>query len=256
MNDGAPQILEGRTALVTGGAVGIGLGICRGLAAAGADVAFTYHRHGPDETVAAIEAPGRRAHAFEVDVSDSSEVSRMVESAAEALDGRIDILVNNAGGLIERVRIAEMSDEHWRRVIDVNLSSAFYCSRAAIPLLPDGSGRVVNVSSLAGFDGGGPGGAAYAAGKAGMVAFTRGLAKELAARSITVNAIAPGLILETPFHDTFSTDAMKQAAIDRTPLGRGGTVDDVAGAVVYLASDAASFVTGEVIHLNGGIWFG
>jgi 3-oxoacyl-[acyl-carrier protein] reductase len=247
--------LEGRTALVTGGAVGIGLGICSGLAAAGADVAFTHHRHPPEEAVAAIEAAGRTAHPLALDVTDPSAVTRTVDAAANALGGRIDVLVNNAGGLLARVPIAEMSDDHWRRVIDVNLSSAFFCARAAIPVLSDGHGRIVNISSLAGFDGGGPGGAAYAASKAGMVALTRGLAKELAERSITVNAVAPGLILDTPFHDTFSTDAMKRAGVERIPLGRGGTVDDVAGAVVYLASDAASFVTGEVIQLNGGMFF-
>jgi 3-oxoacyl-[acyl-carrier protein] reductase len=251
---GSPP-LEGRTALVTGGAVGIGLGICAGLARSGADVAFTYHRHGHDEASVAIEAAGRSSHPLSVDVTAPSEVNRMVDRATVALGGRINILVNNAGGLIDRVSVAEMSDEHWRRVIDVNLSSAFYCSRAAIPVLPDGHGRIVNVSSLAAFDGGGPGAAAYAAAKAGMVALTRGLAKELAARAITVNAVAPGLILATPFHDTFSTPEMKEAAVERTPLHRGGTVNDVAGAVVYLASDAASFVTGEVIHVNGGLWF-
>jgi 3-oxoacyl-[acyl-carrier protein] reductase len=235
--------------------VGIGLGICAGLADAGADVAFTYHRHGFQEASAAIEGAGRRAHPMQVDATAPTDVERVVDSAAKANGGRIDILVNNAGGLIGRVSVAEMSDEHWRRVIDVNLSSAFYCSRAAIPVLPAGHGRIVNVASLAAFDGGGPGATAYAAAKAGMVALTRGLAKELAERGVTVNAVAPGLILETPFHDTFSTAEMKQAAIDRTPLRRGGTVGDVAGAVVYLASDAASFVTGEVIHLNGGLWF-
>jgi 3-oxoacyl-[acyl-carrier protein] reductase len=247
--------LAGRGALVTGGAVGIGAGICAGLAAAGADVAFTYHHHDLAPAQRMIEASGRRAHPLHVDVTDPAAVGRMVDSAATALGGRIDIMVNNAGGLIDRVTIAEMSDEHWRRVIDVNLSSAFYCSRAAIPVIAAERGRIVNVASLAAFDGGGPGGTAYAAAKAGLVAFTRGLAKELAEHEITVNAVAPGLILGTPFHDTFSTEARQQAAIERTPLRRGGTVDDVAGAVVYLASDAASFVTGEVIHINGGMWF-
>ena len=247
--------LNGRTALVTGGAVGIGAGICAALAEAGADVAFTYHDHPPEETVKRIENAGGSAHPLRVDVTDAAEVDGAVKVAAASFGGHIDIVVNNAGGLIGRVRVADMSDEHWHRVIDVNLSSAFYCSRAALPLLSDRRGRIINITSLAAFDGGGPGGTAYSAAKAGMVSLTRGLAKDLGGRGITVNAVAPGLILETPFHDTFSTDEMKQAGVDRTPLGRGGSVEDVAAAVVYLASDGASFITGEVIHVNGGLLF-
>lgn len=247
--------LDGRRAFVTGGAVGIGAGICTALARAGADVAFTYHSHPPPDTTERIERAGRAAHALRVDVTDPAEVDGAVKLAVTALGGHLDIVVNNAGGLVGRVGVADMSNEHWHRVIDANLSSAFYCSRAAMPVLPNRQGRIINITSLAAFDGGGPGGAAYSAAKAGLVSLTRALAKELGPRGITVNAVAPGLILQTPFHDTFSTDKMKQAGIDRTPLARAGSVEDVAGPVVYLASDAASFITGGVIHVNGGMLF-
>jgi 3-oxoacyl-[acyl-carrier protein] reductase len=182
-------------------------------------------------------------------------LNECVRQAAEALGGRIDILVNNCGGLIGRVPLAEMSDEHWRGVIDVNLSSAFYCSRAALQFMSD-AGRIVNISSQAAFDGGGPGSAAYAAAKAGLIALTRGLATEVAPRRITVNAVAPGLILETPFHEKFSTVERQQAAIAQTPLRRAGTPGDVASTVLYLVSDLAAFITGEVTHVNGGLYFG
>jgi 3-oxoacyl-[acyl-carrier protein] reductase len=157
--------------------------------------------------------------------------------------------------MVGRVPFAEMSDEHWHKVIDVNLSSALYCTRAALPYMRSGWGRILNMSSLAARNGGGPGSGAYAAAKAGLLGLTRGLAKELAPRGITVNAVAPGLILETPFHETFNTEAGRQAAIATIPLGRGGVPNDVAGAVLFLVSDLADFITGEVTEINGGAWF-
>jgi 3-oxoacyl-[acyl-carrier protein] reductase len=174
---------------------------------------------------------------------------------AWALGGHIDILVNNAGYMVGRVPVAEMSDEHWHNVIDVNLNSAFYCSRAVLPYMRSAWGRIVNMSSLAARNGGGPGAVAYAAAKAGLLGLTRGLAKELASQGITVNAVAPGLILETPFHETFNTEEGRQAAIAGIPLKRGGVPGDVAGAVLFLASDLAAFITGEITEINGGAWF-
>ncbi len=247
--------LTGKTALVTGGNTGLGRAIALALAEAGADVALTYFSHSGEETADAIRALGRKALALRLDATDSVEVSRVMAEVAAALDGHIDILVNNAGHMVGRVPIAEMSDEHWRKVLDVNLSSAFYCCRAALPYMHTGWGRIVNMSSLAGRNGGGAGAVAYAAAKAGLLGFTRGLAKELAPRGITVNAVAPGLILETPFHDTFNTEEGKRATIATIPLKRGGVPDDVAGAVLFLASDLASFITGETTEINGGVWF-
>ena len=162
--------------------------------------------------------------------------------------------MNNAGGLLARVAIAEMTDEHWHRVLELNLSGAFYCTRAAAAHLGPG-GRIVNLSSLAAENGGGPGATAYAAAKAGLVGFTRAAAKELGGRGITVNAIAPGFIDETPFHATFSSADAQQAMIAQAAVGRAGSPADVAALVSYLASPEAGFVTGTVIDVNGGSYY-
>jgi 3-oxoacyl-[acyl-carrier protein] reductase len=246
--------LDGRTALVTGGATGIGRAIALALAAHGADVAITSFSTAAEETLAAIRATGRRAAHARLDVTQSQEVARAIPELAAALGGRLDILVNNAGDMLGRVPVAEMSDAHWHQVIDVNLSSAFYSVRAALPFLSEGA-RVVNMSSLAAHNGGGPGAVAYSAAKAGLLGLTRGLAKELAPRAITVNAVAPGLILGTVFHEKFNTEEGRRNAIKGIALQRPGGPDDVANAVLYLASDMAAFVTGEVIEINGGAWF-
>lgn len=247
------QHLKGKVALVTGAAVGIGAAIAERLAAAGADVALTHFGHDPADAIAKVRAHGARAVSYRVDARDSAAVTDTVRSAESAL-GRIDILVNNAGGLVERQGIAEASDEHWHHVIDLNLSSAFYFTRACEPLLPDG-GRIVAVSSLAAHNGGGAGAFAYAAGKAGMLGLTRALAKELAPRGITVNAVAPGFILDTPFHEQFTSQAAQVAAVASTPVGRAGEPSDIAAAVEYLVSADASFCTGVVLDLNGGTYF-
>ncbi|MBN1812490.1 MAG: SDR family oxidoreductase [Anaerolineae bacterium] len=247
--------LSGKTALVTGGNTGIGREIALVLAQAGADVALTYFSNPGEQTAAAIRALGRKSLALRMDATNSAEVNRVVPELAGALDGHIDILVNNAGYMVGRVPVAEMSDEYWHNVINVNLSSAFYCSRAILPYMRAGWGRIVNMSSLAARNGGGPGAVAYAAAKAGLLGLTRGLAKELAPQGITVNAVAPGLILETPFHETFNTEAGRQAAIASIPLKRGGVPSDVAGAVLFLVSDLAAFITGEITEINGGAWF-
>lgn len=249
--------ISGKTALVTGGNIGIGRAVSRALAQCGADVVLTYFSHQAEgeKTVEDIEQMGRRALALKMDATSSEQVNRVVKQAAEALGGHIDILINNAGHLIGRARIEEMTDEHWHNTINVNLSSAFYCARAVLPFMNKGWGRIVNMSSLAARNGGGNGSTAYAASKGAIIAFTRGLCKEVADAGITVNALAPGLILNTPFHDTFNTDAGKQAVINNTPLKRGGTPDDVAGTVLYLVSESASFITGETVEINGGLYF-
>lgn len=246
--------LSGKNALVTGGNTGIGRAIALSLAAHGANVAITSFSTTAEEAVAEIRALGRQAAHARLDVTRSDAVSETVTRLVAELGGRLDILVNNAGHLVDRVPVAEMSDSHWHQVLDVNLSSAFYCTRAALPIMGDG-GRVVNMSSLAAHNGGGAGAVAYSAAKAGLLGLTRGLAKELAPRGITVNALAPGLILGTPFHERFNTDDGRRSAVNGIPLKRPGTPDDVANAVLYLASDMASFLTGEVIEINGGAWF-
>jgi 3-oxoacyl-[acyl-carrier protein] reductase len=246
--------LSGKTALVTGGGVGIGRAVAIALGRAGADVALTFHTHDGETVADAIRQSGRRAVAFKLDVTNRAEVDSVVEQAAAALDGRIDILINNAGGLIATVAVAEMEDAHWNRVIELNLTSVFRCTQAALRHMGDG-GRIVNISSLAARNGGAPGGAAYATAKAGVHGLTRGLAKELGVRGITVNAIAPGMILDTPFHETFTPLENQRATVAAIPVRRAGTPADCAGAVLYLVSDLAGFSNGAVVDLNGGIYF-
>jgi 3-oxoacyl-[acyl-carrier protein] reductase len=247
--------LAGRVALVTGAGVGIGRDVGLALAQAGADVALTYLSHSADELAKEIRKVGRKGVALKLDATDSKQVDLVVQQVA-AQFGQIDILVNNAGGLVGRIPLAEMTDEHWRGVLELNLSSAFYCTRAVIPHMRRENGRVINISSLAAVTGGGPGYGAYAAAKAGMHALTVAFAKELAPRGITVNAVAPGLILETPFHETFTSEADQRAEVENIAVGRAGYPSDVAGPVLFLASELSSFITGDVIDVNGGRWFG
>ncbi len=249
--------LAGKTAFVTGGNLGIGRAVSIALAKCGADVAITSYSHTEEgeETVKLIEGMGRKAYVFQLDATDSAQVTDVVGKVAEKLGGHIDILMNNAGHLVARSPIVDMTDEHWFQTINVNLSSTFFCTRAVLPFMKRGWGRIVNMSSLAARNGGGNGATAYAASKGGVIAFTRGLCKEVADQGITVNAVAPGLILETPFHETFNTDAGIQGAINSTPLKRGGTPADVANAVIYFATDLGSFITGEIIEINGGMYF-
>lgn len=249
--------LTGRTALVTGGNTGIGRGISLALARAGADVALTYYSRPEqgEQTAQEIRALGRQAIVLQLDATDSAQVNAVLRQAAEDLGGHIDILVNNAGHLVGRVPIAEMTDAHWHQVIAVNLDSMFYCSRGVLPYMNAGWGRIISVSSIAAHDGGGIGAAAYAAAKAGMIALTRGLAKEYAGRGITVNAVAPGLILGTAFHEQFNTPEGIKARIGTIPLARAGMPDDVAGVVLFYASDLSAYVTGDCAEINGGSWF-
>ncbi len=249
--------LTGKTALVTGGAAGIGRAIALALADCGVAVAVTYFEHGDAaaETVAALQGKGVPAHAARLDVTDPQQVAQVVPEAAAALGGHIDILVNNAGTLVARRPFAEMSLDFWRYTMALNLDSVFYVTQAALPFMNRGWGRIINLSSLAGRHGGGQHAVAYGAAKAALLGLTRGLAKELAPLGITVNALAPGLILGTAFHEANTPEAARPAIIASIPLKRAGSPEDVAGAAVYLASDLSAFVTGETMEINGGQWF-
>ena len=240
--------LSGKTAVVTGGNHGIGRAMCEMLADSGATVVATYYSSDPQ--------PFKNGNisGMQLDATDSGQVSSVMAAAAEKLGGKIDILINNAGGLLARVETSEMSDEHFHKVMDVNFSSTFYCTREALKVMPDG-GRIIHLSSLAAQDGGGGGSRIYAASKGAVISFTRGMAKELGPRRITVNAIAPGFIADTAFHNTFTPDNVQEMIVGKIPVGRGGHVDDVASSAVYLASDHASFITGEVVEINGGLYF-
>jgi 3-oxoacyl-[acyl-carrier protein] reductase len=250
--------LTGRRALVTGAGHGIGAGIAEGLAAAGADVVVHYgHSAGPAaEVVERIGALGRKATAIGADVTVTAEVDRLVDEAVGFLGG-LEIVVTNAGHLVGRSPVAEMTDEHFSKVIEVNLGSTFRTVRAAIPHLRAAGtkGRVVTMASLAAHNGGGAGAGVYAASKAGVVGLTKGLAKELGPAGITVNALAPGFIGGTAFHDTFTPPEAQKAMIGGIGLGRGGTVDDVAGAVVWLCSDAGAFINGTTVDIDGGVGY-
>jgi 3-oxoacyl-[acyl-carrier protein] reductase len=189
-----------------------------------------------------------------MDVTDSAQVTKTVNGLADALGGRIDVLVNNAGGLVARRAIDEADDAHWHHVIELNLSSVFYVVRAALPRMVAG-GRIVNISSLAAHNGGGAGASAYAASKAGVEGLTRALAKELGPRGIAVSAIAPGLILDTPFHERFTPEADQQATIAATPLRQAGTPAHIAATAMYLASEPGGFASGTVVAVNGAAAF-
>ncbi len=246
--------LSGKVALVTGGARDIGRATSLRLAQCGAAVVVNYF--GSEERAHAlvdqVVTAGGRALAVRADVTKAEEVERLVDGAVKAF-GRIDILVNNAGGLLARKKIEEMDEAFWDSVVTLNLKSIFLVTKAVLLHMQPGS-AIVNLSSLAAHDGGGPGSIAYAASKGAVLTMTRGLAKELAPRRIRVNAVSPGLI-NTTFHDTFSTREGRAATVTRIPVGREGESDDIARAITFLASDAASYVNGESLEINGGLYF-
>ncbi len=248
--------LDGQVALVTGGASGIGRAVSLALAEQGASVAVHFFSSVTDADAvgAAIKTKGMRSVGIRADLTRPGEADRVVEATVTGLGG-LDILVNNAGFLVQRCPIAEMSDELYRTIMDVNMTSTFQMCRAALRhMLPKGSGSIVNMSSAAAFAGGGAGAAVYAASKAAIVGFTRALAKEVGPKGIRVNAVAPGQIA-TQFHDRFSTAEGRANTVKTIPLGREGRAEEIAQAVVFLASPAASFVSGEVTGVNGAMWF-
>ena len=234
--------LEGKIALVTGASRGIGRAIAAELAAAGASVVLGYRSGQEEAEELAAEIGGR---AVQADVSDASEALRLVEEA-----GDVDILVNNAG-LTRDGLLARMSDDDWRAVIETNLSSVFYTCRAVTrPMMRKRAGSIVNISSVVGVHGN-PGQTNYAASKAGIIGFTKSLARELGSRNVRANVVAPGYV-KTRLTDVLPEEATG-AMLQATPLGRLGDPEDVAGAVRFLCSDAASFITGEVLLVDGGL---
>ena len=247
--------LNGKVALVTGGGRDIGRAISLGLAEAGASVAINYHSSSASaqKVVDEIKAKGGKAIAIGADVSRPEEAERLVAETCKAFGDRIDVLVNNAGGLIARKKLEEMDAAFWDEVLGLNLRSVFLVTKAASPHLGEG-GTIVNLASLAARDGGGGGALAYSAAKGAVLTLTRGLSKELGPRRIRVNCVSPGMI-DTTFHDTFTSPEVRKAVAGRTSVGREGTPEDVANAVLFLASNASAYITGESIEINGGIYF-
>jgi 3-oxoacyl-[acyl-carrier protein] reductase len=245
--------LTGEVALVTGASSGIGAATAILLADLGARVAVGYHgnRAGAEQVSSRIAAAGGKAIAFRADVTRADEIASLAEAVTAQL-GPIDILINNAGSLMQRMRILEVKPETWDEVQDLNLKSAVLCSQAVAPsMIERKRGAIVNVSSIAGRNGGGPGASAYASAKGGLISFTKALAKELAPHGVRVNAVSPGVI-DTPFHERFSTPEMMRNFVTAIPLGRVGAPMECAQVIAFLASDAASYVVGETIEVNGG----
>ncbi|HVQ40341.1 MAG TPA: 3-oxoacyl-ACP reductase family protein [Pyrinomonadaceae bacterium] len=253
MNNGLA--LTGKVALVTGGSSGIGRATAEALAAQGAKVAINFHHNeaGAAAACARILAAGGTAIAIQADVTKAGDVQSLVKQAVAEL-GPIDILVNNAGSLVERLRILELTEDRWDEVIDLNLKTAFLCSQAvAGSMMERKTGAIINVSSIAGRNGGALGSIHYSAAKGGVITFTKGLAKELAPFGVRVNAVSPGVI-DTPFHEQFSSPEMMKTYAGMIPLGRVGTPAEVGKVICFLASDAASYLAGETIEINGGMF--
>lgn len=248
--------LSGKIALVTGGNAGIGRAIAITLAACGAKVAVNYKndKAAGEEAVRLIKEAGGVAAEFQADVTDVAQVENLVKQVEDTFGGTIDILVNNAGNMIKRVPNAEMTEEQYNKVMDVNFKSTVFVSKAVMPgMKQKKNGKIVNMSSIAAHNGGGPGASVYAASKAAVLSFSKGLAKELAPFNVNVNIISPGFIGQTAFHSTFTSDDGRKASISSVPLGREGVPQDVADAVLYLVSNLSDYLTGETIEINGGM---
>jgi 3-oxoacyl-[acyl-carrier protein] reductase len=246
------MVLKDQVALITGASSGIGRAAAEALAKQGARVAVNYHKNvaGAEQTVESIHKTGGEAVVIHADVTSQGDVQALMKTVRERW-GRIDILVNNAGDLLARRSLADMTEEYWDQVM--NLKSVFLCVKAAWEeMAARQSGCIINIASIAGRNGGGPGAAAYAAAKGGLITYTKGLAKELAPHGIRVNAVAPGVIA-TPYHERYSPPELFEKYVAAIPMGRAGSSEEVADVIVFLASPAARYITGETVEVNGGM---
>lgn len=248
--------LKGKTALITGSSQGIGAAISRLLIENGCNVCMHYFRSSeePEKLRKMAEEKGLKAICIKADLNQESEVVRLVKEAS-AYFGKFHVLINNSGSLVERRWISQIDMEYWRKVIDINITTMMLVTRELLPVMENtGGASIVNVSSLAGRKGGHPGSIVYAMTKGAMLTWTRALSTELAPKGIRVNAVAPGFVEGTLFHQTFTTRESALKTIEGIPLGRSGNPDDVARAVVFLASEYDGFITGGTIDINGGVY--
>lgn len=247
--------LENKVVVVTGGSRDIGKAVSLTFGAAGAKVVVNYFNNAAqgNETVAEIEKAGGSAIAVGGDMTKAADVAKLVAETRKAYGDSIDALVNVVGGLVARKSLSEMDDDFFDHVMRLNVTSTFMVSQAVVPHMGNGS-AIVNLASLAGRDGGGPGAAAYATSKGAVMTLTRALAKELGPSNIRVNCVCPGMI-STTFHDEFTKDAVRTNVANATPLRREGQAQEVADLVAYLASDKSSFLTGTSVDINGGLGF-
>ncbi len=247
--------LKNKVAIVTGGARDIGREVSIKLAKEGAKVIVNYfgNEENAQETLDLIHKSGGEATLVYADMTKAEDIEKMVQAAVQTYGSQIDILVNVAGGLVARKPTSEMDEEFWDYVLNLNVKSVFLAVKNTLPFMPSGA-AIVNFTSLAGRDGGGPGASAYATSKGALMTYTRSLAKELGPKGIRVNAVAPGMIATT-FHDTFTKPEARANTANSTPLRREGKAVEVADLVAYLVSDESSFVTGTNIDINGGLSF-
>ena len=239
---------------VTGSSTGIGRSIAIKFAEAGAKVVVHGNSNieAANKTLEAVEAFGVEALLVTGDVTDPFQIKEMVEQI-DARFGKLDVLFNNAGTMVKRSKIEELDHDTWNSIFAINVSSVFHVTKAALPLLKrSGNGNIINMTSIAARNGGGGGAVAYAAAKGAVSTLTRGLAKELLEYNIRVNGIAPGVI-ETPFHERYSSPELLEKMTGQIPLGRTGTPDDIAGVALFLASDYSSYLVGEIVEANGGM---
>ncbi len=247
--------LKNKVAIVSGGSRDIGRAISVQLAQEGAKVVVNFlgNKANAEETLALIHAVGGEGIIVQADMTKKSEVESLVNTTKATYGNEIHILANVAGGLVARKSTAEMDEDFWDLVMNINLKSVFLAVQAVTPFMPSGS-SIINFSSLAGRDGGGPGASAYATSKGALMTYTRALAKEFGVKGIRVNAVAPGMIA-TAFHDTFTKPEVRTNVANATALKREGNANEVADLVVYLASEQSSYITGANFDINGGLSF-